>query len=115
VLTNILHAVLIVYCCNVTNRVMLQKEEEEEEEEEELHRQDQGEQPQVARILKQKHKRSKNTDYIIALRKGQARYQSTQQANRQESYCEQEHASEPYNTLETHNNLRHSAVQHTRK
>jgi hypothetical protein len=42
--------------------------------------------------------------------------QSTQQANRQESYvCEQEHALEPYNTLETHNNLRHAAEQHTRK
>jgi hypothetical protein len=33
------------------------------EKEEELHRQDQGEQPQVARITQ---KRSNNTDYVIA-------------------------------------------------
>jgi hypothetical protein len=71
--------------------------------EEELHRQDQGEQPQVARI---KQKRSKNTDHVIALQKGQARYQSSQKTKLQESNeCDQEYESAPYNTQETHNNL----------
>jgi hypothetical protein len=71
--------------------------------EEELHRQDQGEQAQVARI---KQKRSKNTDHVIAPQKGQARYQSSQKTKRQGSNkCDQEHASAPYNTQETHNSL----------
>jgi hypothetical protein len=59
----------------------------------------------VARI---KHKRSENTDHVIALPKGQARYRykNTQRTNRQESNeCKQEHAPAPYYTQETHNNL----------
>jgi hypothetical protein len=74
----------------------------------------QGEQPQVARI---KQKRSKNTDHVITLQKGQARFQSSQKKERQENdECDQKNASAPYNTQETHNNLRHSAAAHkTRK
>jgi hypothetical protein len=74
---------------------------------EELHRRDQawpyGQKPQVARV---KQKRSKNTDHVIALQKGQARYQSSQKTKLQESNeCDQEYESAPYNTQETHNNL----------